>query len=982
MAESMPIRFNLNGSEVTVAVEPGRSLLYVLREVLDLTGTKQACDCEGECGACTVLLDGEAVRSCLTPIERVAGRRVLTIEGLGTPGNLHPLQQAFIDEGAVQCGYCTPGMILSAAALLDRTPNPSREQIVEALAGNLCRCTGYLRIIRAVEVAARVMGEAPPQFPPHGGGEAGELLTGPILAKPPPQSPLHGGGEAGELLTGPILARASSQFPPYGGGEAKRRVIGGSEIRVDAVEKVTGAARYAEDIKMQGPDGSGLLHAALVRSPYPHARILAIDPTPALALPGVLRVLTARDIPGANTLEGYSRDEPLLKPVGGSVRMIADAIAIVVGELEKIAHEGAAAVRVEYELLPAVYDVVEAMQDGAVPLYPQGNVLSTHEILYGDMEAAMSAADVTVESHYETPYLEHSALERETVLGYVDDEGRVTVIGGSQEPHWARDWSARLLALPPERVRVIVPAMGGAFGGRQDPWPIMAGALAAYHSPGGRPVRLTYSRRESFDASPKRHPYRLDYRIGARNDGTLTGLHLRVVANTGAYDADGWYIPQYALVAGGGPYRWQAADARACSVYTNGPKSGQMRGFGTPQSIFALECTLDELAERLGIDPLELRWKNAIDDETVTFLGYPPAETIGYRECLEAIRPHYRHALTLATGVNRQRDGDPWRRGVGLAGMWYRFGKPGTISSQADAELNLDGTITCYCSAPDYGQGTATVMAQLAAEALGLPRDHLRIVNADTARTPDSGIQGASRSTYWVGGAVAQAATALKRQILNTAAEMVDLHPGRLVLTAEAVVTAEGAAVSLAAVAAEMERIGLPRRVRGVFAPQLGPDLSERARPAFLPFFVTGAHLAEVDVNVETGQVQVLRIVAAHDVGHAVNLQGVQGQVEGAVLMSLGAALMEEYIPGVSTGFSDYYLPTIRCTPQIEVIPVEVPSRWGPQGAKGLGEAATLATTPAVLNAIHHATGARLRRIPATPECVLAAVREVGTSSP
>jgi CO/xanthine dehydrogenase Mo-binding subunit/aerobic-type carbon monoxide dehydrogenase small subunit (CoxS/CutS family) len=909
------ISLNLNGRDITVEVELGRTLLSVLRDDLDLTGTKQACDCEGECGACTVLLDGEAVRSCLLPVEKVAGRRVVTIEGLGTAEQLHPVQQAFVDYGAVQCGFCTPGMVLSAAALLAREPRPTRAQIVEALEGNLCRCTGYQTILQAVEAAAAGMR-----------GETPDLVR---------QTP----------------------------------VIGGSEVRVDALEKVTGAARYAEDIKLHG-----LLHAVIVRSPHPHARILDIDPAPAYKIPGVRRVLTAADIPGANTLEGYSRDEPLLNPVGGQVRMVGDAVGLVVGESLEIARQGAQAVGVSYELLPTVYDPVEAMGPGAELLYPGGNVLNDLEIRHGDPEAAMAGAEVTLETHYETTFMEHSALEREVVLGYVDEAGVVTAVAGHQEPHWARDWTARMLDLPPERVRVVTPPIGGAFGGKQDPWPIMAGALAAYHV--CRPVRLTYTRRESFDASPKRHPYRMDYRIGAQPDGRLVGLHLRIVADTGAYDADGWFIPQYALVAGGGPYRWPAVDARAWSVYTNGPKAGQMRGFGTPQSTFALECTLDELAVRLGIDPLELRLRNAVHDGAVTFLGYPSAETLGYRESLAAIRPGYEAALAAAADLNAGRRHEPWRRGVGLAGMWYRFGKRGRTTSEAHAELGLDGAITCFCSAPDYGQGTSTVMLQFAAEALGVPRDSLRLVNADTARTPDSDIQGASRSTYWVGGAVVQAATVLRQQILGTAAEMLDYHPERLSLTAEAVVGPDGMVLPLADVAAEMERIGLSRRVRGVFGPQLGREFDEETRPEFLPFFVTGAHMAEVDVNVETGQVRVVRIVAAHDVGRAINPQGVRGQVEGAVLMSLGAALMEEYIPGLSTGFSDYYLPTVRSAPKIEVIPVEVPSRWGPHGAKGLGEAATLPTAPAVLNAIYRATGARIRRLPATSERVLAAIQQ------
>ena len=891
--------------------------MHVLREDLGLTGTKQACDCEGECGACTVLVDGQAVRSCLTPIAKVQGRSVVTIEGLGTPENLHPLQQAFVDLGAVQCGYCTPGMIVAAAALLGSEPDPSPEQIVEALEGNLCRCTGYAKIVAAVEMAAAAMRGDPPR----------------LLEEEP--------------------------------------ILGGSQIRVDAVDKVTGRARYVEDINMPG-----LLHAALVRSPHPHARVVDIDTGAAERVAGVARVLTAADIPGDNSLEGYSRGEHLLAPVGDTVRMIGDAVALVIGQTRQVAEQGVKAVRVEYAVLPHSYDASEAISPDSLPIYPGGNVLGNHEIRHGQIEAAFSDAEHLFETHYETTFMEHVAMERETVLGYVDEQDRVTVIGGHQEPHWAQGWTATMLGLPVDRVRVITPPMGGAFGGKQDPWPLMAVALAAYHS--RQPVLLAYSRQESFDASPKRHPYRMDFRVGAMADGTLTGLGLRVVANTGAYDSDGYYIPRYALVAGGGPYRWQAVDARAWSVYTNAPKAGQMRGFGTPQSTFGLECTLDELARKLHVDPLELRLRNAIDDDTVTFLGYPSAETVGYQQCLEAIRPRYDWARSRAVELNHDPARRPWRRGVGLAGFWYRFGKRGPISSEAHTELGLDGSITIYFAAPDYGQGTTTVMAQLAAEALGVPRDGLRLVNADTAVTPDSGIQGASRSTYWVGGAVSRAAELLKSHILNTAAELLDAAPGALDLSAGAALAPDGRQVSLASVAAEMERIGLSRRVRGVFAPDLASYLRGRERPEYLPFFVTGAHLAEVDVNVDTGQVRVPRVTAAHDVGKAINPQSIQGQVEGAIIMGLGASLMEEYLPGVSRGFSDYYLPTIRSTPEIEVILVEVPSRWGPHGAKGLGEAATLPTTPAILNAICDASGARVRQLPATPERVLAAIHSSG----
>jgi CO/xanthine dehydrogenase Mo-binding subunit len=470
----------------------------------------------------------------------------------------------------------------------------------------------------------------------------------------------------------------------------------------------------------------------------------------------------------------------------------------------------------------------------------------------------------------------------------------------------------------------------------------------------------------------------MDYRVAAMADGRLAGLHLRILANTGAYDCDGYYIPRYALVAGTGPYDWPAVDALGWSIYTNGPKAGQMRGFGTPQSTFALECTLDELAIHLGIDPLELRLRNALGDGQRTFLGYPPAETLGYRECLEAIRPHYYRALD-ATEAATGTDQGAWRRGVGLSGMWYRFGKPGSLTCQAEAELGLDGGITLFFSAPDYGQGTSTVMAQLAAQALGVERDRLRLVNADTARTLDSGIQGASRSTYWVGGAVTEAARLMKDHILRTSAELLDRPPYELALTADTAVlrvrAADGASLPLSAVAAEMARIGQPRRLIGTFAPQVGHLFEEGEWPEYLPFFVAGAHLAEVDVHVETGEVHVVRIVAAHDVGRVINRQGVEGQIEGAILMSMGSALMEEYVPGVTRGLADYYLPTICSVPEIEVIPVEIPSRWGPCGAKGLGEAATLPTAPAILNAIYRACGARVRQLPATPERVLKAMK-------
>jgi CO/xanthine dehydrogenase Mo-binding subunit len=435
------------------------------------------------------------------------------------------------------------------------------------------------------------------------------------------------------------------------------------------------------------------------------------------------------------------------------------------------------------------------------------------------------------------------------------------------------------------------------------------------------------------------------------------------------------------MTASGGPYRYQAVDAHAQSVYTNGPKAGQFRGFGSPQSIFALECALDEMAQRLGKDPVEFRLKNAIEQSSISFLGYPVAESLGYEEVLKAIQPHYRALQEGAAAFNERERNGPLRKAVGFSGMWYRFGKSGSLRIEAHAELTRDGHFVVYCSAPDYGQGTNTAMAQMAAAALGVSRDRVEVVNADTARTPDSGIQGASRATYFVGGAVCRAVDVLKREVLGIGAELLDCPPASLSLVENRLICSQeeatgalvrrggGLSVTLAEVAEEFDRIGKSRKVPGVF--DLSPLFPEETKPEYVPLFVTGADAAEVVVNLRTGEVEVERVVAAHDVGRAINPLDAMGQIEGAVVMGLGTALMEEFIPGQSEGFGDYYLPTTMSMPEIEVILVEVPSFEGPFGAKGLGEAAIVPAAPAIINGISRAVGARVRELPATPERVL-----------
>jgi CO/xanthine dehydrogenase Mo-binding subunit/aerobic-type carbon monoxide dehydrogenase small subunit (CoxS/CutS family) len=906
------VSFTINNASVAVEADPARPLLDILRAELGLTGTKQGCDHEGECGACTVLLDGEPVRSCLTPLGKVAGRRVETVEGLATSEGLHPLQSAFIETGAVQCGYCTPGMLMAAKGLLDRTLEPTFEQVVDALEGNLCRCTGYRKIADAVDLAARRL-------------------------------------------------RGEEVWPGV-----ERPALGGSELRSDSIPKVTGAAKYVEDMGLPG-----MLVGAVLRSPHHHARIVSFDSQKAREVPGVAAVLTVADIPGAVMFDDYSREEPVLPAIGETVRMAGAPVALVVAETKEAAEAALAAIEVGYELLPHTFDTDAALAPGATPIAGDGNVLTRFELKRGDLDAALDRSDVVVEGEYRLAYIEHSALERESLLGYYDEEGRLTVVGGCHEPYYQQGYIAECLGLARERVRVIVPPTGGSFGGKQDPWPFIATALMTHRT--GGPVMLVYSRQESFAATPKRHPYVIRSKIGATRGGELTAMRVRIDANTGAYDSHGQYIPEYAVTAAGGPYRWAAVDAYAQTVYTNGPKAGQYRGFGTAQSCFATECAVDGLCEKLGADPLEFRLQNALRDGEPSFLGYPVAESFGLADVLESLRPAYEDMMRRGTETRRT----GLARGVGLAAMWYRFGKSGSLRVEAHAELARDGHFVIYFTAADYGQGTNTTMSQMAAEALGITRDRIEVVNADTARAPDSGIQGASRATYFVGGAVTAAARNLSAETLGMAAELLDRAPGTLRFAGERVVAADGSGISLAEVAAEFDRVGKSRRVRGTF--DLNAQFPAETRPTYAPLFVTGAHLAEVEVDLRTGETRVLRMVAAHDVGKAVNRRDAEGQIEGALMMGVGAALMEEVLPGHTTGFADYYLPTIKSMPEIEVFLVERVGRFGPFGVKGLGEAAMLPATPAIINAISRAIapagGRRLREVPATPERVLAALR-------
>ncbi len=898
------IEFTVNDQPARTAAAGKTPLIRVLREELRLTGTKLGCD-DGRCGTCMVLVNGRVARACQTPVEEAAGRHVLTIEGLGTHDHLHPLQQAFVELGATQCGFCTPGMIVAAKAFLDANPRPTRAAMVKALGANYCRCTGYVAIYEAVErAAARLRGEA----------------------LPPPALPL-------------------------------------AETWAE-IAKTTGQAQYAADVWREG-----MLHLKVVRSPHPHARVLGVDAADALALPGVEAVLTAKDVP-VNRHGRVIQDEPVL--AADRVRMIGDPVAAVVAVSEQAAAEAAAKVRVRYEVLLAVTSPREALAPGAPRLHEGGNLLAHNVIQRGDAEAALARAAVAVEGAFTTPFNEHAYMEPEAALAYVDGEGRLVLHTGTSHSHLHRLEVARCLGLPPERVRVIPAFLGGHFGGRTDvPMQCILG-VAAWRL--RRPVRCVYTREESFTSTTKRHPFEIRGRLGADRDGRLTGLRLDMVADGGAYASAGQYIIVRAGVSGCGPYDLSNVWVGGPAVYTNNPLAGAMRGFGAPQSTYAVESLVDDLARGLGMHPIELRLKNALRPGAMLATGFRVGEEMGYVETLEAIRPHYDAAVRRAreAGV-----ADGIRRGVGVASMWYGIGTTlGEKPSYADVELRPDGRVAVLAGATDAGQGSDYLLRRVAAQALSVSLEQVDLVRGDTDLTRDTNSCTGSRVSFYVGNAVRIAGGALRRAILEAASREMEAPPEILDIREGHVVAREapGRRLGLADLAARLESRGVRLMEGGTYDPETVP--LDPATGIGRPYatYASATQMAEVEVDVRTGAVRVLRVVAAHDIGKVLNPVGARGQVEGAVVMGIGFALKEEFVPGVTKGFADYRIPTTRDAPEIEAIFIERPDPGGPFGAKGLGECAMIPTAPAILNAVADATGARITRLPATRQRVLKAL--------
>lgn len=749
------------------------------------------------------------------------------------------------------------------------------------------------------------------------------------------------------------------------------RYIGKRVPRIDARGKVTGSLRYPTDLYF--PD---MLRAKVLRSRYPHARLLRIEVEKARALPGVEAVLTWRDLPGHNGFGIITPNWPVL--CWDRVRYKGDAIALVAARDEETAREALSLIEVDYDPLPILDTPEESLAEGAPLLHEKGNIMHSMELKKGVVEEGFKEADIIQEESYSTQFMEHAYLETEGgVAVYEEETGVITVWCGDQYAFRDQLQIARSLAYDPLKIRVIGSPTGGAFGGKDEITAQIHLALLAYHT--HKPVRLHWSRQESIVVGAKRHAMKSTFRIGATRDGRLTALDVRVVANTGAYDTIGGPVMNLSLESAPGPYKYPRAHLKGISVYTNNAMGGEFRAFGAPQVVFGIEQELDKLAARVGMDPLEFRLLNAVEDGDLSALDHVLRTSVGIKDTLRAARQTdlWRRREEIKDQLNKQ---NPYKKhGVGLVSEMHALGLGVGIPdfSNIILEVKADGNIILRTGAIEIGQGNLTAYAQMLAEALDYEIDKIEVINGDTFLTPDSGTVTASRSIMINGNAILNAVKKLIPLLLRRASAYLDIPSKDLKYQRGEVVSA-AAKLTLAEIAARAEAEDQPIKVTGTSVmPTSDKDFGDGLPHNYYTYIT---QIALVSVDLQTGEVELLRLISLPEMGQVINLDGVEGQCEGGVVMGQGYALMEEVKVKdgefLNTGLSTYILPTALDVPEQETVVVERPEKTCPFGAKGVGEAPTAAVAPAVANALHDAVGIRLTELPITPEKVLKKLRD------
>ncbi len=986
----MNLTLTINGIEHALDYPPHTTLLAAVRS-LGFFGVKFG-DEHGLTGADTVILDGRPVNAGLLLAAQAEGHKVVTIEGLGehpdqgwrkTDG-LHPLQRAFVENGAIQCGYCTPAQILAAKALLDRNPHPTEAEVREAISGVLCRCTGYLKPVQAVMSVVEGREQEPgTQRTSNQGAGTQEETPGYLSAPlPDPSSP--------DILT---ITQPKIIVAPE---TDKWQVVGKPEKKLDAVKLVQGKPAFAADIEPRG-----MLHAKVLRSPHAHARIKHIDASKARALEGVAAVLTWRDIPRV-VYSTAGQSDPIPGPLDTfsldhKVRFVGDRVAFVAAETPEIAEKALALIEVEYETLPAILDTREAMQAGAVQIHdepeyvnfadsnPQKNLAAHIRIDIGDVEKGFAEADEIFEGEYEVPKVQQAHIEPHVCVTYWDEDDRLVIRTSTQVPFHVRRMLAPVLGLPVKRIRVIKPRIGGGFGGKQEV--LMEDVAAHLTIATRRPVIYEYSREEEFTGARSRHPMRIRMKTGVKRDGTITANAMYALSDTGAYGCHALTVTgntghkSMALYVGDGDYRKSPnIQFYADIVYTNTPPSGAFRGYGVPQGYWALDRHMEKIARAMGFDPLEFRLKNAIRPGE-----YHPFST-AWNEGREP-RPEIIHTVGLEQCVQQGKAAISWddkfgnedwrnagaqkRKGIGAALVMQGTAIPYLDMGGASIKMNDDGSFNLLVGATDLGTGSDTVLAQMAAEVLGVPVEDILCYSSDTDFTPfDKGAY-ASSTTYISGTAAVRAAEIVAEKIKARAAKMLgnQVTPANIRLENRQAIAPDGRAVPLSEVALESLHRSNQEQIMGVAS-----YVSPSSPPPF------AAQFAEITVDPETGSVTVEKLVMAVDSGIIINPATASGQIEGGMTQALGYAVCEEMTydeqgAARERDLDRYHIFRADEMPVLETIFVETFEPTHPFGVKAVAEIPMDGVAPAVGNAIRDALGVDVDANPVTPEKIWRALK-------
>lgn len=840
------IKVLVNGK--TYEVEKDKKLMRFLRDDLHLTSVKDGCS-QGACGTCTVLVDGKTTRACIPMLSKVEGKEIVTVEGM-TEREKEVYSYAFATAGAVQCGFCIPGMVMCAKGLIDKNPDPTRLEVVAAIRNNICRCTGYKKIIEGILLSAKIFRE---------------------------DLPVH--DESGAVNVGQAIQR------------------------IDAKEKVLGTGEYPDDIYLDG-----MVYGSAVRSEYPRAKVLAIHPEEALAMDGVIGVYTADDIPGDVKVGHLKHDWDTMIPVGKVTHYLGDAICLVVAETQEILEQAKLKVKVDYEVLDPVLDPFDAMKPDAPLVHADGNVLAHEHLVRGDADKVIAESKYKVTTHYETPWTEHAFLEPECAVAMPFDDG-VFIYSSDQGTYDTQHECCIMLGLPPEKVIVENKLVGGGFGGKEDVSVQHHAALLAYLTK--RIVKVKLSRQESIVVHPKRHPMWMDITTACDENGYLTAMKAVVVSDTGAYASLGGPVLQRACTHAAGPYNFQVIDIDGKAVYTNNPPAGAFRGFGVTQTCFGSERNLDLLAEKVGISPWEIRYRNAIRPGQVLPNGQIADPSTGVAETLEAVKEVYENEPYAGIACAMKNAGV----GVGLPD-WGRC-----------RLLVKDGKVEIHAGASCIGQGLGTVLTQVVSETTGFSIDKIVYCRPNTANSPDSGTTSGSRQTLITGEAAKRACEKLMEDLKGSSLEAL-----------------EG------------------RDYVGEYLAKTDKMGSDVPNPVS---HVAYGYATQVCVLNEDGTIK--KVVAAHDVGKAVNPISVEGQIEGGVVMSLGYALTEQY--EIKDGYPVSRYGTLGLfkadkTPDVEPIIVEKPGVDVGYGAIGIGEITSIPTAPAVAGAYYKWNGEFQTKLP------------------